>query len=81
MLGLQAAPVQVVGIETPASAVADVGSHVEHVQLARAGDVINMSEEGFASLFVNPHGFVHDMVTLRKVYPHSLYNTSMHACN
>lgn len=26
-----------------------------------------MSEEGIAGLFVNPHGYVHDMVTLRKV--------------
>lgn len=37
------------------------------VQLAHAKDVINMSEEGIAALFVNPHGYVHDMVTLRKV--------------
>lgn len=37
------------------------------LQLAHAGDVVNMSEEGIAGLFVNPHGCVHDMVTLRKV--------------
>lgn len=37
------------------------------VELAHAKDVINMSEEGIAALFVNPHGYVHDMVTLRKV--------------
>jgi hypothetical protein len=36
-------------------------------QLAHARDVANMSEEGIAGLFVNAHGFVHDMVTLRKV--------------
>lgn len=36
-------------------------------QLAHAKDVANMSEEGIAGLFVNAHGFVHDMVTLRKV--------------
>ncbi len=36
-------------------------------QLAHAKEVANMSEEGIAGLFVNAHGFVHDMVTLRKV--------------
>jgi hypothetical protein len=36
-------------------------------QLAHAKDVASMSEEGIAGLFVNAHGFVHDMVTLRKV--------------
>jgi len=41
------------------------------LQLAHAGDVVNMSEEGIAGLFVNPHGCVHDMVTLRKVCPDS----------
>ena len=44
-------------------------------QLAHAKDVASMSEEGIAGLFVNAHGFVHDMVTLRKVpggmvFPH-----------
>jgi hypothetical protein len=37
------------------------------LQLASAKDVVNMSEEGIAGLFVNAHGYVHDMVTLRKV--------------
>ena len=36
-------------------------------QLAHAKDVASMSEEGIAGLFVNAHGFVHDMVTLRRV--------------
>ena len=35
------------------------------VQVAAAKDVISMSEEGIGSAYVNAHGFVHDMITLR----------------
>ncbi|KAK9844647.1 hypothetical protein WJX74_005119 [Apatococcus lobatus] len=35
-------------------------------QVAAAKDVISMSEEGIGSAYVNSHGFVHDMITLRE---------------
>ena len=36
------------------------------VQIASACDVMSMSDEGVGGAFVNPHGYVHDMITLRK---------------
>ena len=36
------------------------------VQVASVADVFAMSEEGPAGNFVNTHGYVHDMVTLRR---------------
>lgn len=41
---------------------------VAAVQVADVSDVISMSDEGFGGVFVNNHGVVHDMITLRKVY-------------
>ena len=36
------------------------------MQVASVADVFAMSEEGPAGNFVNTHGYVHDMVTLRR---------------
>ena len=33
-------------------------------QVGRLGDVVALSEAGAAGVFLNPHGYVHDMVTL-----------------
>ena len=38
-----------------------------NMQVADASDVISMSEEGIGSVYVNAHGYVHDMITLRNV--------------
>ena len=43
------------------------------LQVGRMGDLVAMSEAGAAGAFLNPHGFVHDMVTLGgtvNVMPH-----------
>ena len=36
------------------------------MQIASARDVLSMSDEGVGGAFVNPHGYVHDMITLRQ---------------
>ena len=36
------------------------------MQVASAGDVVSLSNEGTGGAFVNCHGHVHDMITLQK---------------
>ena len=49
------------------------------MQVGSVGNVVAMSEAGAAGVFLNPHGYVHDMVTLSKtvnVMPHGLAETA-----
>lgn len=38
-----------------------------HSRLANTGDALRMTDEGIAGVFVNAHGYVHDMATFSRV--------------